>query len=59
MGMRVNSELKPLDAEGTEVLANVRFAGRILGGYDFAAEKSGHGVALATGRYAGMLAGKE
>lgn len=59
MGMRVNGELKTLDAEGNEVLANVRFAGRILGGYDFAAEKSGHGVALATGRYAGMLAGKE
>lgn len=59
MGVKVNSDLKPLDADNNVVLANVRFAGRVLGGYDFAAEKSGHGVALSTGRYAGMLAGKE
>ena len=48
-----------IDNEGNVLLSNVRFAGRILGGYDFAAEKSGHGVALATGWHAGMLAGKE
>ena len=59
MGVKVNSDLKPLDADDNVLLKNVRFAGRVLGGYDFAAEKSGHGVALATGRYAGMLAGKE
>ena len=59
MGVKVNSDMKPLDADGNVLLGNVRFAGRVLGGYDFAAEKSGHGVALATGRYAGMLAGKE
>ena len=59
MGVKVNSDLKPLDAEGNVALSNVRFAGRVLGGYDFAAEKCGQGVALATGRYAGMLAGKE
>lgn len=59
MGVKVNNELKPLDTDGNIALANVRFAGRVLGGYDFAAEKSGHGVALATGRYAGILAGKE
>ena len=59
MGVKVNEELKPVDAEGNVILNNVRFAGRIVGGYDFAAEKSGHGVALATGWYAGKLSGKE
>ena len=59
MGVKVNSDLKPVDAEGNVILNNVRFAGRIVGGYDFAAEKSGHGVALATGWHAGTLAGKE
>lgn len=59
MGVKVNSDLKPLDADGQVILNNVRFAGRVLGGYDFAAEKCGQGVALATGRYAGLLAGKE
>ena len=59
MGVKVNETLKPVDAEGNVIFNNVRFAGRIVGGYDFAAEKSGHGVALATGWHAGMLAGKE
>lgn len=59
MGVRVNEELKPVDAAGEVILSNVRFAGRTVGGYDFAAEKSGLGVALATGWHAGSLAGKE
>lgn len=59
MGVKVNDELKPVDADGNVILNNVRFAGRTVGGYDFAAEKSGLGVALATGWYAGTLAGKE
>ena len=59
MGVKANEELKPVDAEGNIILNNVRFAGRILGGYDFASEKSGHGVALATGWYAGTQAAKE
>ncbi|MBQ9106162.1 MAG: anaerobic glycerol-3-phosphate dehydrogenase subunit B [Mailhella sp.] len=59
MGVKANKELKPVDAEGNIILNNVRFAGRILGGYDFASEKSGHGVALATGWYAGTQAAKE
>lgn len=37
-------------------LKNVYFAGKTLGGYDWAAEKSGHGVACATGWHAGSLA---
>ena len=35
---------------------NVFFAGRSLGGYDYATEKSGHGVAIATGWQAGLMA---
>lgn len=59
MGVKVNEELKPVDNGGQIILKNVRFAGRTVGGYDFAAEKSGLGVALATGWQAGTLAGKE
>lgn len=59
MGVSVGNDLRPLDSEGRVLLQNVRFAGRILGGYDFPLEKSGHGVALATGWLAGALAGKE
>ena len=59
MGVSVGQDLYPVDKEGKVLLHNVRFAGRVLGGYDFALEKSGHGVALATGWLAGTLAGKE
>ena len=59
MGVSVGQDLRPVDKEGKVLLNNVRFAGRVLGGYDFALEKSGHGVALATGWLAGTLAGKE
>lgn len=56
LGVRVNSNLQALDANGSIVLKNVFFAGRTLGGYDYASEKSGHGVACATGWMAGKLA---
>ncbi len=59
MGVPVGRDLRPVDGNGKPILQNVRFAGRVLGGYDFALEKSGHGVALATGWLAGTLAGKE
>lgn len=59
MGVHTNNQLLPVDTDGNVLLQNVYFAGRILGGYDFAAEKSGQGVALSTGWYAGTLAGKE
>lgn len=52
MGVRVNSRLAPVGADTQELFSNVHFAGRILGGYDFASEKSGNGVALATGWHA-------
>ncbi len=59
LGVKCNSSLQAIDDTGRVRLRNVRFAGRILGGYDYAAEKSGHGVALATGMQAGILASKE
>lgn len=47
-GVMVNSAMSPLNANGTPALDNVFFAGRSVGGYDFASEKSGNGVAAAT-----------
>lgn len=50
MGVKVDASLRCAELE------NVHFAGRTLGGYDYAAEKSGHGVACSTGWQAGTLA---
>jgi glycerol-3-phosphate dehydrogenase subunit B len=57
-GVTVDRELRPCDAGGDPEFANLRAAGSLLGGYDFAAEKSGSGVSLATGYRAGTLAGE-
>ena len=56
MGVRVDREMRPVDAAAAVRWQNVFFAGRSLGGYDFATEKSGHGVAVATGWQAGRMA---
>lgn len=56
MGVRVDAQLRPVGPDGAVLLRNVRFAGRTLGGYDFGLEKSGFGVAIATGWTAGSLA---
>ncbi|MBD5552867.1 MAG: anaerobic glycerol-3-phosphate dehydrogenase subunit B [Desulfovibrio sp.] len=50
LGVKVASDLRHA------ALRNVYFCGRTLGGYDYAVEKSGHGVACATGWLAGQLA---
>ncbi|GHV50195.1 hypothetical protein FACS1894168_1000 [Deltaproteobacteria bacterium] len=55
LGVSVNKLLQPVDKKGNALFTNVHFVGRALGGYDFAAEKSGSGVALATGHFAGNL----
>ena len=55
-GVAVDSDLRPLDAGGDPEFANLRAAGSVIGGYDFAAERSGSGVSLATGRAAGAAA---
>ncbi|MBD5539140.1 MAG: anaerobic glycerol-3-phosphate dehydrogenase subunit B [Desulfovibrio sp.] len=56
VGVRVDDKLRPLDANGALALENVFFAGRTLGAHDPAVEKSGYGVALATGWQAGLAA---
>jgi glycerol-3-phosphate dehydrogenase subunit B len=58
-GVDADDELRPLDRDGDAEFPNLRAAGAVLGGYDFAAEKSGSGVSLATGFAAGQTAGTE
>ena len=53
LGVAVDGDLLAVDGEGSVLFSNVYFAGRTLQGYDFAAEKSGSGVAVATGYAAG------
>jgi glycerol-3-phosphate dehydrogenase subunit B len=57
-GLDPDDQLRPRDAAGDPEYANLRAAGSVLGNYDFAAEKSGSGVSLATGHHAGRLAGE-
>lgn len=56
IGVNVNPSLLPVDESGREILSNVHVAGSLLGGYDYTAEKSGLGVAIATGYAAGVIA---
>ncbi|NKE34806.1 glycerol-3-phosphate dehydrogenase subunit GlpB [Natronococcus sp. JC468] len=58
-GVVPDRELRPLDADEEPEFSNLRAAGAVLGGYDYAAEKSGAGVSLATGYVAGGRAGEE
>lgn len=57
-GVKVDSELRPLTANGHPEFENLRAAGSVLGGADFAAEKSGSGISLSTGYAAGDHAGR-
>ncbi|SMC41006.1 anaerobic glycerol-3-phosphate dehydrogenase subunit GlpB [Sporomusa malonica] len=54
IGIKVDSSLRPVDAQGKVLLENVYIAGRNLAGYDYCLEKSGNGVALVTGYKAGL-----
>ena len=56
-GVDVGDDLRPRDADGEVAFRNLRAAGGVLGGADFAAEKSGSGISLATGYAAGTAAG--
>jgi glycerol-3-phosphate dehydrogenase subunit B len=58
-GVVADRELRPLDADDDPEFSNLRAAGSVLSGYDYAAEKSGAGVSLATGYVAGGRAGAE
>lgn len=52
-GVDVDTDLRPRDSSDRIEYENLRAAGSVLGGCDFAAEKSGSGVSLATGYAAG------
>ncbi|CUH94351.1 hypothetical protein P22_0417 [Propionispora sp. 2/2-37] len=54
IGIRVDNNLQPVDENGRLILENVFVAGRNLPGYDYCLEKSGNGVAMASGYHAGM-----
>ena len=58
-GLRTDEDLRPTGADGSVEFENLRAAGSVLGGYDFAAEKSGSGVSIATGYAAGRAAAEE
>ncbi|MFW5938231.1 MAG: glycerol-3-phosphate dehydrogenase subunit GlpB [Halanaeroarchaeum sp.] len=58
-GLRTDDDLRPVDADGEPEFHNLRAAGAVLGGYDFAAERSGGGVSIATGVAAGVAAAGE
>lgn len=55
-GVRTDDTLRPRDDDGAAAHANLRAAGAVLGGYNFAAEHSGSGVSIATGYAAGTAA---
>lgn len=48
LGAQVNTRFQPLGKDGRALFSNVFAIGRAVGGYDYAAEKSGNGVALVT-----------
>ena len=55
-GVAVDSLLRPSDKQGKVILDNVYLAGNILAGYDYCYEKSGNGVAVASGYQAALSA---
>jgi glycerol-3-phosphate dehydrogenase subunit B len=58
-GVTTDHELRPQTEHGDPEFENLRAAGSVLGGYDFAGEKSGSGVSIATGYRAGKTAAQE
>ncbi len=58
-GVSVDHSMRPRTATGEPEYENLRAAGSVLGGYDFAAEQSGSGVSIATGYVAGRQAAKD
>lgn len=55
-GVAVDSSLRPRNASGSVEFENLWAAGAVIGGFDFAAENSGSGISIATGRIAGIEA---
>lgn len=58
-GVDVDRSLHPVGPDGTATYSNLRAAGAVIGGADFAAEKSGSGISVATGYRAGRAAAGE
>jgi len=58
-GVDTDATLRPLTADSAVQFENLRAAGSVVGGHDFAAEKSGSGVSIATGYVAGENAAAE
>jgi glycerol 3-phosphate dehydrogenase (quinone) subunit B (EC 1.1.5.3) len=58
-GVRVGGDLRPQTADGAIEYQNLRAAGSVIGGADFAKEKSGSGISIATGVAAGTAAAEE
>ncbi len=55
-GLLTDAELRPVDPTGSPAFANLRAAGSVLGGYDYAGGGCGFGVPLLTGWLAGRFA---
>lgn len=55
-GVRPDTSMRPLAADGTPTFENLFAAGSVVGGADIAREKSASGVSLATGVIAGQRA---
>jgi glycerol-3-phosphate dehydrogenase subunit B len=58
-GVPTDDTLRPVGPDDSPEFSNLRAAGSVLGGHDFAAEKSGSGVSIATGYAAGRHAAEE
>jgi glycerol-3-phosphate dehydrogenase subunit B len=55
-GLRVDAELRPLDAEGRALHPRIFAAGAVVGGHDPSSDGTGMGVAVFTGWIAGRAA---
>ncbi|OGQ29895.1 MAG: hypothetical protein A3I75_06240 [Deltaproteobacteria bacterium RIFCSPLOWO2_02_FULL_50_16] len=58
VGLRVNSDMRPLDDKGDLCYDNLWVAGSIIGGYATAWSGCGMGVAIGTGKLAGETRGQ-
>lgn len=58
-GLAVDDAFRPLDGDGEREFDNLSAVGRIIGGFDYTGERSGDGVAIATGYEVGRLLAEE
>lgn len=56
VGVKVDNMFRPVGLDGVPVCENLFAAGAILSGYNRVSEKSGLGVAISTGYFAGKIA---